>query len=215
LELELVHAYDKLEFQTFQEHCDALKNNQYISSAKAQIVDANVFYSSDNPDRLMNFDEELKKIPSDDIIGRFGLLNDAGSVYSSKENFPMAIKYFNEAIALFTKNQASDRYFLQRFEHLVVGTYFGVCRVYYRQQNWTMSLNSLEKALEFALKEEQHPLLAEIYHGMGLSYKHKRDIFMAIHYLELAILTATKTLPNDHSRVQIYMENLRQLKPSL
>jgi tetratricopeptide (TPR) repeat protein len=209
--------HDQLEFQTFQDHCDALKNNQYItsSSAKSQIGDANVFYSSDNPDRLMNFDEELNKIPSDDIISRFQLLNNAGSVYSRKENFPMAIKYLNEAISLFTKNQASDRYFPQQLEHLVVETYFGVSRVYYRQQNWTMSLNSLQKALEFALKEVQHPLLAEIYHAMGLSYKHKLDIFMAIHYFELAISTATKTLPNDHPRVQIYMNHLRQLKPSL
>jgi tetratricopeptide (TPR) repeat protein len=209
--------HDKLKFQTFQDHCDALKNNQYInsSSAKSQIGDANVFYSSDNPDRLMNFDEELKKIPFDDIIGRFRLFNNAGSVYSSKENFPLAIKYFNEAISIFTKNQASDRYFLQQFEHLLVGTYFGVSRVYYRQQNWTMSLNSLEKALEFALREKQHPELAEIYHGMGLAYKHKRDFFMAIHYLELAISTATKTLPNDHPRVQVYFQNLGQLKPSL
>jgi tetratricopeptide (TPR) repeat protein len=207
--------HDQLKFQTFQHYCDALKNNQYISTAKSQIGDANVFYSSDNPDRLMNFDEELKKIPFDDIIGRFRLFNNAGSVYSSKENFPLAIKYFNEAISIFTKNQASDRYFLQQFEHLLVGTYFGVSRVYYRQQNWTMSLNSLEKALEFALREKQHPELAEIYHGMGLAYKHKRDFFMAIHYLELAISTATKTLPNDHPRVQVYFQNLRQLKPSL
>jgi tetratricopeptide (TPR) repeat protein len=209
--------HDKLKFQTFQDHRDALKNNQYItnSSAESQIADTNVFYSSDNPDRLMNFDEELKKIPSDDIISRFQLFNNAGSFYSTKENFPMAMKYFNEAITLFTKNQASDRYFLQQFEHLVVGTYFGVSRVYYRQQNWTMSLNSLEKALEFALKEKEHPQLAEIYHAMGLSCTHKRDIFMAIHYLELAISTATKTLPNDHPRVQIYMHHLRRLKPSL
>jgi tetratricopeptide (TPR) repeat protein len=187
---------------------------------RLQSAYTNFFHYSGNPDHpdhlLTKFDEELAQIPSDDIIGRFQLLNDIGSVYTTKENYLMAIKYFNEATELFMSNQASDRYFPQQLESLRVVTYYGMSRVYYRQQNWTMSLNNLEKALELALKEkEQHPILAEIYHAMGLSYEHKLDVFMAIHYLELAISTATKTLPDDHPRIQVYFHNLRQLKPSL
>ncbi len=79
-----------------------------------------------------------------------------------------------------------------------------------------MSQNYLENALNFALKQKQESLfLAEIYHAMGLSYNHKLDIFMAIHYLELAVATATKEFPNGHPRIQIYLGHLQQLKPTM
>jgi tetratricopeptide (TPR) repeat protein len=213
--------HDKVAFHRFQRELDLLKNNQCNDGGLGFLeADNNVSCFEDNPDQqdhlLLNFCEELKHISSDDVISRLQVLNNIGSVYSRKENYHMAMKYFDEAIELFMKNQVSDRYFPQQIEDLMIKIYFGISRVYYRQKSWTMSLNSLEKALDFAVKQKQeHPLLAEIYHCMGLSYSHNLDIFMAIHYLEMAISTATKTLPHDHPRVQIYLGHLRQLKPSM
>jgi tetratricopeptide (TPR) repeat protein len=211
---------DKSEFQNFQDHLDILKNEQCDDSVGGQWADGYVIYSPDNPDQqdhlLSSFCEELTQTSSDDILKRLNLLNNIGSIYSRKENFPMALKYLHEAIDLFTKNQASGRLFPQQLEVLITSTFFSTSRVYYRQENWTMSLQNLEKALNFALKQSQeHPMLAEIYHAMGASYAHKLDIFMAIHYLELAITTAKKHLPDDHPRVQIYLNHLRQLKSSM
>jgi hypothetical protein len=93
----------------------------------------------------------------------------------------------------------------------MVSIYFGISRVDYRQENWTMSLSNLEKARDFALKQK-HSLLSEIYHAMGLSYSRKVDIYMAIYYVELAIATAKKELPDDHLRVQLYFHQLRELR---
>jgi len=213
--------YDKSTFQQFQTTVNILKSNQSNDGGLGFLeANKNISCFEDNPDQqdylLSSIREELIQVAPDDIVSRLRLFNNMGSIYSRKENYHMAMKYFNEAIELFMKNQVSDRYFPQQIEDLMIHIYFGIGRVYYRQKNWTMSLNSLERALAFALKQKkEHPLLAEIYHCMGLTYKHKLDFFMAIHYLEMAISTATKTLPHDHPRVQIYLGHLRQLKPSM
>ena len=79
-----------------------------------------------------------------------------------------------------------------------------------------MSLKMLTKSLDFVLKQEQRdPLLAEIYNCMGLSCAHQLDIYMAIHYFELAISTAEKTLSNDHPDLQRYRYQLQQLRSSM
>ncbi|CAF3931875.1 unnamed protein product [Rotaria sordida] len=212
--------YDKSKFQSFQIYYDMLKNDQCYDDIGLRQVYKNLYCVSDNPDEqdyLMSIHhKELTQISPDDIIERLQLLNSIAIIYGKKENYHMAIKYFDEAVELFIQNKKSDRSFSQDLEYIIISIYYSMSRIYYKQEDWTMSINSLETALDFALKQkQQHPMLAEIYHSIGLSYKHKLDIFMAIHYLELAISTATKELPNDHSRVQVYLHNLRQLKPSI
>jgi tetratricopeptide (TPR) repeat protein len=125
----------------------------------------------------------------------------------------MAMKYFNEAIELYLENSTSTRFCALELETSIMAVYFSMSRVYYRQNNWTMSLHYLEKMHEFALKQTRAPeVLAEIYHCMGLSYKHQLDISMALYYLEMAVSTAKEVWPDDHPRVQVYDYNLQQLK---
>ena len=212
--------YDKVKFQNFQRSVDLLRNKPSREGLGIIGLNGNVFCVPDNSDEhdrlLTSFCEELTHISADNIVERIHLLNSIGTIYSRKENYNKALKYFHDAVELYIKNQTSDRFFLEQLEHSMISTYFGISRVYYRQENWTMSLNNLEKALHLALKQKQDdPLLPEIYHAMGLSYSHKLDVFMAIHYLELAISTATKRLPNDDPRVQLYLDHLRQLKPRI
>ncbi|CAF5113604.1 unnamed protein product, partial [Rotaria sp. Silwood1] len=190
------------------------------NSVEFEQTDINLSGLLDNPDQqnhlLSIYREKLTQIVSDGILKRLDLLNNIGSLYSRQENYSMAMKCFDEAVKLFIQNKKSDRFFSQQFESSMIRIYFGISRVYYRQENWPMSLNNLERVLEFAVNQNQeHPMLAEIYHSMGLSYAHKLDISMAIHYLELAISTAKKTLPDDHPRVKLYFHHLRQLKPSM
>ncbi|CAF1323321.1 unnamed protein product [Rotaria sordida] len=208
---------DKLAFESFQLQIDLLKNSQYGEGLGFQQADGTISYMPDNSDQqddlISNCHQQLQQVASVDIINRLQLLNNNGALYSKKENFPMAIKYFNEAIDIFNKNQTSDQYFPEQLENIIKRSYFGISRVYYRQEDWAMSLKNLQKALDFALKQNQdYFFIAEIYHAMGLSYKHQLDFYRAIHYLELAISTAKKELPNDHPRIQIYVHNLRQLK---
>ncbi|CAF3004063.1 unnamed protein product [Rotaria sp. Silwood2] len=195
--------HNKCKFEVFQCQLDLLKNDQFHDGATFQEVRTNFLYSPDNPDLqnclLSNYCEELTQISPDDIERRLQLLNNMGLVYSKQENYSMAMKCFNEAIELYIQHQTSNRYFPQQLESSMIGVYYSMSRVYYRQENWTMSMNHLEKVLELALKQTpESSLLAEIYHCMGLSYKHKLDISMAIYYLELTISTAKEELPDDH-----------------
>ncbi|CAF1335730.1 unnamed protein product [Rotaria sordida] len=208
---------DKLAFESFQLQIDLLKNSQYGEGLGFLQADGTISCMPDNSDQqddlISNCYQQLQQVASDDIINRLRLLNNLGAIYSRKENFPVAIKYFNEAIGIFNKNQTSDQYFPEQLGNIIIMSYFGISRVYYRQEDWAMSLKNLRKALDFALKQNQDYLfIAEIYHSMGLSYTHQLDFYRAIHYLELAISTANKELPNDHPRIQIYVHHLRQLK---
>lgn len=213
--------YNKVAFQNFENQLNALKHGPCMNGGLGFVgVGGNFSCLPDNSDQqdslLSTHYEELSRFKPDDILERINSLNTIGTIYSRKDNYHMAMKYFDEAVELFIKNQTCNRFFPQQLENPMVMIYFGISRVHYRQENWAMSLNNLEKALNFALKKEQESsVVAEIYHCMGLSYTHMFDIFMAIHYLELAISTAKKILPDDDPRIQIYLGHLRQLKPSV
>ena len=171
--------------------------------------------NSDLQDRIiLQSSEKLEILSADNIIRRIEVLCTLISTYSKKENFQMAMKYFDEANTLFTEHQSSDVLLQQKLEESMVNVFFSASRIYYRQKNWTMSLKMLTKSLEFALKQNHdHLLLAEIYNCMGLSYHHQLDPFMTIHYLKLAIDTAKKKFPDDHPDIQRYYSQLQQLKP--
>jgi tetratricopeptide (TPR) repeat protein len=206
---------NKDEYEVFQSQLDLLKNVQFNDGERFQQTGTNVCYTPDNPDLqdclLSNYSEELTQTSSDDILKRLQLLDKIGSIHSKKENYPMAMKCFNEAIEIYIQNQTSNRFLPQELERPMALIYFSISRVYYRQENWTMSLNYLEQALDVALKQTgEYLLLGETYHAMGLSYGHKRDVPMALYYFELAISTAKKGLPDDHPRVQVFYHNLRQ-----
>ncbi|CAF4586575.1 unnamed protein product [Rotaria sp. Silwood2] len=134
--------HNKCKFEVFQCQLDLLKNDQFHDGATFQEVRANFLYSPDNPDLqnclLSNYYEELTQISPDDIERRLQLLNNMGSVYSKQENYSMAMKCFNEAIELYIQNQTSNRYFPQQLESSMIGVYYSMSRVYYRQENWTI-----------------------------------------------------------------------------
>ncbi|CAF3979712.1 unnamed protein product [Rotaria sordida] len=208
---------NKLAFERFQLQIDLLKNSQYGEGLGFRQADGTIPCMPDNSDQqddlISNCYQQLQQIASDDIINRLQLLNNIAAMYWRKENFPMAIKYFNEAIDIFNRNQSSDQYFPEQLENIIIASYFGIGQVYYQQKDWAMSLKNLQNALDFAFKQNKDYLfIAEIYHTMGLCYTDQLDFYRAIHYFELAISNAKKKLPNDHPKIQIYVHNLREVK---
>jgi tetratricopeptide (TPR) repeat protein len=209
--------HNPVQFEAFQSQFDLLKNDSSYHDDQSPQIHVEFVESPNNLDLqhclISNYDEELRHLSPDDIVQRLKLLHQIGSIYSKKENYSMAMKYFNEAIELYLENSTSTRFCSLELETSIMAVYFSMSRVYYRQNNWTMSLHYLEKMHEFALKQTRAPeVLAEIYHCMGLSYKHQLDISMALYYLEMAVSTAKEVWPDDHPRVQVYDYNLQQLK---
>ena len=212
--------HDKSTFQTFQAHLDSLKNNEYGSTAELEHISINMYGAPDSSDQqdyvLSNALDQLSETSSDNIMKRLKLLNTIAALYSKKENYQMAMKHLDDAVDLHLQNQSSNRFSALDLEMQMILIYFSGSRVYYRQSDWTMSFKNLETALSLALRQKlEHPLLSEIYHAMGLCCKHQLDISMAIYYLELAITIATKRLPSDHSRIQVFRSNLEPLKSLL
>ncbi|CAF3396074.1 unnamed protein product [Rotaria socialis] len=204
---------NKFKFEGLELELELLKKNGFNSGRTLSHMQC----APDQPDLqdrcIRQSIEKLELTSTDNILERINSLNTLISVNSRQGNFQMAMKYFEDATLLYTQNRSSDMLLQQKVEESMVSIFFSGSRVYYRQNNWTMSLEILKKSLDFALKQEQNSLLPEIYNAMGLSFAHQFDNCMAIHYFELAVNTAKKTLPDDHPNLQRYRYQLQQLKP--
>ncbi|CAF3293331.1 unnamed protein product [Rotaria sp. Silwood2] len=205
--------YNRAEYDRIQLELKTWKTNYFGNGKKYSRSSKNITCASDNTDLqdclISNHLQELEKISPLQLQKRIGLLHSLVSLYSRKENYPMAIKYLDRIHSIYTEHISSALIDRQELEDLMAGVYYSESRIYYRQKNWIMSLNILNKALDLVLKQDtENQMLAEIYYAIGLTYSHLFDLSMAIHNVQLAVQTARKYFSNDHPSLEKYLTQL-------
>ncbi|CAF3921759.1 unnamed protein product [Rotaria sordida] len=210
--------HNSAKFNIFQAQLELFKSEHFGKNERT--MEKVIYVQADTFDNTAEQDEwvtrckdELEKIPLDDFLERIRVLNTLGTIYSRKTNYQMAMKCFEDAISLHNQHHSLTLTEEQELESLMTVVYFNLARLYYRQKNWNIAFQVLEKSLRLASKQDQQNImLAELYNFAGIMFGFKRDLSQAEHYFNMAIDIAKKCLPKNHPDLQRYCLQLKQLK---
>lgn len=212
-----VLPFDQAKFQLYQDQYDKFigkdfnneKNYSRIIYEQAEKYD----HSNEQNLLLTRSIKELEQTSLNDVFERITLLNTIGTTNSRQMKYEEAIKVFNDAISLYNQRQPCTLIDERHLNDLMVLVYFNAARLYYRLKNASVVIQNLEKALALALHlNEQHSLLGEIYNLLGIVYTQVRDLSKAEYYHKLSIKAAENILPHDHSDIQRYYMQIKQLQ---
>lgn len=196
------------ELEYFLTRLDQLKTIYSDESVQYQTSSTVVKQILDNinPNAIISeINRRLEEIPQNDIIKRLESLVSLITLYSRDKNYSMVMKYFEEANNIYMKSQSSDNIDKQQLNNVMTSVFYNRARIYYRQQEWNMCLNMLNRSIRFVQQQNQEPdVLPEIYYCMATTYAHLQDIHSAIYYYQLTIKIAEKRLPDDHPDMQRY-----------
>ena len=203
-------------FNQLQARMNLLKAQHFSenkTTEKLISMQANTYNTYEQDDLITQCTEELKTIPSEDFLGRISLLNTLGTMHSTKANYSMAMKCFEDAISLYNQHHSLISLKDREWNNLMIIVYFNLARLYYRQNQLAEAFVILEKSLDLASEHDvQITILPEVYNFAGIMFTYKRDLSKAEYYFNLAIDIAKKSLPNNHPDLQRYYLQLKQLK---
>ena len=167
-------------------------------------------------DSLINdMNEKLEQSTENDIGRRLTLLSSLIHLYSRKEDYSTAMKYFDEANSIYIKHIMSNE-INEEVENGMISTYYNTARSYHRREDWHSCETMLNEALKLVSKQsKEHQLLPHIHYCMASCNAHRGDIMPAINHYELTVEIARKTLPDDHPDMQIYRTQLEMYKAVL
>lgn len=197
------------ELEYFLTRLDSVKNKSVLENSRSSTSLTLTKVWLDKVDvrdqLLLATSEALEQTPKDNVQQRLHLISLLITMYSRQKNFSMAKNYFDQANSIYAEYQSSDIITKDPLEDAMIPIFYHTALSYHRQQEWNVCLNMLSKPLNIILQHnKEHIVLPEIYYMMASCYMHQGEFATAAHYYQLAISTAEKILPDDHSDMQRY-----------
>lgn len=160
------------QLESFLTRLDGLKNNSVNENTKYPTsftaANINLDQMNANSDLISQLNEEHKTTSENNIEEHLELLANLIALNARENNYSIAMKHFNEANDIYIKYQSSDEIDQEKLTDVMICVFHNTARVYYRQQDWNMCLNMLNKSLNIIQQQHQeHIILPEIYYCMA------------------------------------------------